>query len=79
MTAMDFWLLLCQLFVALATLEYAVLLAMKFGRQNLVGNKNHHHQSAADEKCRRLDRYSLRLFFAIHSLSVAIYFLVIYS
>ena len=77
---MDFWLILCQLFVGLATLEYAVLLGIKFGRHNRVGNKNHHHQqSTVDEKCRRIDHYSLRLFFAIHSLSVTIYFLVIYS
>ena len=77
---MDYWLILCQMFVGLAMLEYAVLLGIKFGRNNRVGNKNHHHpQSAVDEKCRRIDHYSLRLFFAIHSLSVAIYFLVIYS
>ena len=31
MTAMDAWLLMCMLFVALATFEYAILLAMRFG------------------------------------------------
>ena len=31
MTAMDIWLLLCMVFVALATFEYAIMLAMRFG------------------------------------------------
>ena len=80
LTAMDSWLLLCQLFVALATFEYAVLLGVKFGRQDKarVGEKNH-CQKMADEKCRKIDRYALRLFFGLHTLAVAVYFFVIYS
>ena len=33
---MDTWLLLCMLFVAMATFEYAILLGITFGRQNRV-------------------------------------------
>ena len=77
---MDSWLLLCQLFVALATLEYAVLLGIKFGRQDRVrvGEKNH-CQQMVDEMCRKIDRYSLRLFFGTHILAVAVYFFIIYA
>ena len=33
LTALDIWLLLCMLFVAMATFEYATLLGIKFGKQ----------------------------------------------
>ena len=77
---MDYWLLLCQMFVALATFEYAILLGIKFGRQDKVGvEEKNRYQNMADEKCRKIDRFSLRMFFGIHTLTVAVYFFVIYS
>ena len=77
---MDTWLLLCHLFVALATFEYAILLGIKYGRQDKVrvGEKNH-HRTTADERCQKIDRYALRLFFGLHTLAVAVYFFVIYA
>ena len=76
MTAMDIWLLICLLFVALVMLEYAILLAVRFGK----GRKIHVKKVAKENKeneCNTMDRISLRLFMGIYVLTVGSYFYVI--
>ena len=69
---MDVWLLLCILFVALATFEYAILLSIRFGK----GKKRNEKGSREDkqEKCYKVDKMSLRMFVGIYILTVATYF-----
>merc|ERR1711879_896137 len=82
LTAMDVWLLLCKLFVALALLEYSVLLAILFGKQSkiaadgMMGNKNH---VLAETKCHKIDRYALRAFLALFVFTMGTYFSIICS
>ena len=73
MTALDIWLLLSMIFVALATFEYAVLLAIKFGKQS-EGSKKDVDGRKRNEKCRKIDRYALRVFTAAYGVSVFTYF-----
>ena len=72
-TAQDIWLLLSMIFVALATFEYAVLLAIKFGKQS-EGSKKDVGGKKRNEKCCKIDRYALRVFTAAYSVSVFTYF-----
>ena len=78
---MDLWLLLCMGFVALALFEYAVLLTIRFGKQHKItadkrGNKS---DVVAENRCRKIDRYALRAFLTLFSLSVGTYFYNIHS
>ena len=78
MTAMDFWFLLCMMFVALAMFEYAVLLAIKYGKQNkkFVGKRQMVSDESADAKCHKIDFYALRVFFGVYALAAGTYFIV---
>ena len=78
MTALDIWLLLSMIFVALATFEYAVLLAIKFGKQR-VGSKKDVVGKNRDEKCRQIDGYALRVFIVAYGVSVLTYFYAVVS
>ena len=78
MTALDIWLLLSMIFVALATFEYAVLLAVKFGKQR-EGSKKDADGRKRDEKCRQIDRYALRVFIVVYGVSVLTYFYAVVS
>ena len=75
---MDIWLLLCMIFVALATLEYAVMLGIRFGK-----NKKTNPRGAAsgkkDDKCIDIDRVSLKMFMGIYVLTVGSYFYTVTS
>ena len=76
MTAMDIWLLICLLFVALVTLEYAILLAARFGK----GRRIHVTKVAKESKeneCNKMDRISLKLFMGIYALTMGSYFYVV--
>ena len=72
---MDVWLLLCVLFVALATFEYAILLSIRFGK----GKKRNVKASreGKQEKCYKMDNMSLRMFVGIYILAVATYFYLV--
>ena len=64
-----------MMFVAMAMFEYAILLAIKFGKQNKISaEKNLKEDKMAAEKCRRIDLYALRTFIGVHVLTVGTYF-----
>ena len=74
-TALDTWLLICMIFVALAMFEYAILLAIKFGKQNKISSeKDPDDERKAAEKCRKIDLYVLRAFIGAHTVAVCTYF-----
>ena len=72
---MDVWMLLCILFVASALFEYAILLALRFGKQNKISAKTmgSEDEATAIEKCRRLDLYALRVFLVLYAVKVCAY------
>ena len=62
-------------FVAMAMFEYAILLAIKFGKQNKISSeKDPSEERKAAEKCRKIDLYVLRAFIAANSVTVCAYF-----
>ena len=79
-TALDIWLLICMLFVATATFEYAMLLLIRYGKRLKldVGTKGKKHGKAAATIV-KVDRYALRAFIGIYVLTVGIYFYIVYS
>ena len=70
---MDLWLLLCMMFVALATFEYAVMLAIRFGKRKKIHTVGDVVQKKED-KCYKMDRISLKIFLGIYILAVGSYF-----
>ena len=79
---MDMWLLLCMLFVALALFEYAIMLTIRFGKQdkNRSANKNGTIDDfVAEMKCRKIDRWALRAFLAAHVVTMGTYFYILQS
>ena len=76
MTAMDIWLLISLLFVAFVTLEYAILLAVRFGNGRRIHEKNVAKENNGIE-CNKMDRISLKLFTGIYILTVGSYFYVV--
>ena len=73
MTALDIWLLMCLLFVALATFEYATLLAITFWITNKIGPMEG-VVDGKDKICQNIDRIALTMFSIIYVLSVISYF-----
>ena len=79
---LDIWLLLCIIFVALALFEYGILLALRFGKQhtkildNMIGN---YSEPNAVAKCRKIDRYALKIFMTAHVMIVCTYIGIVYS
>ena len=69
-----------MLFVGLAIFEYAVCLAIRFGKQNQIRDeKRVTYYKTAENICRAIDRYALRVFIGVYTMSVAIYFYALYS
>ena len=70
---MDIWLLLCMLFVGSAIFEYAVMLAIRFGKQkkNLIEKGDKENR---EELCNKVDGISLWLFMGIYVVAVGFYF-----
>ena len=68
---MDIWLLLCMLFVALTILEYAVMLAIRFGKQKRDARENQ------EDKCNYIDRLALWIVMGIYILTVGAYFIAL--
>ena len=74
MTALDIWLLLSMIFVALATFEYSVLLAIKFAKQSEVHpSKKEMDAKNRNDTCRKIDKYSLRIFLVVYFISIFAY------
>ena len=64
-----------MIFVALAMFEYAILLVIKFGKQNKISaEKDPNEERKATEKCRRIDLYILRAFLGAYILTICTYF-----
>ena len=64
-----------MMFVAMAMFEYAILLVIKFGKQNKISaDKDPREEKKAAEKCRKIDLYVLRAFVGVHALTVFTYF-----
>ena len=68
---MDVWLLMCMLIVGLAIFEYAICLAIFFGKQrkNKINTKDQEDDATL---CRKIDLYSLRSFIIAYNLSVVV-------
>ena len=80
MTYLDIWLLQCMLFVGLTIFEYALCLAIRFGKQNQIGaEKRSIYYMKSEDKCRGIDRYALRVFIGVYVMSVATYFYALNS
>ena len=66
-----------MLHVAMAMFEYAILLTIKFGKQNKISaEKDIGEEENAAKKCRKMDLYALRVFMACFSLTVGTYFFI---
>ena len=74
-TAMDIWLLLSMMFVAAATFEYAVLLAILFGKSGRVNGEKGESRKE-EKKCKRVDRRALKMFLGTYILAVTTYFFI---
>ena len=64
---MDIWMLICVLFVATATLEYASLLAIKFVIKGM-------NQQKVEIRCCKIDRYAMLIFIGAYALTFGAYF-----
>ena len=72
---MDVWMFICMLFVAMAKFEYALQLKIRFGTLNKISsNKGKEGNEKTEEKCRRIDKYALRIFLSIYILTLGVYF-----
>ena len=75
---MDIWLLMCLLFVALATFEYAILLKMTFWKTRKVMTMGDSvDEEKRDKICHSIDCLALPIFSFIYTLSVISYFTVL--
>ena len=69
-----------MLFVAFATFEYAILLAIRYGKQhNKTKGAKAGDNRKGGEKCHKIDRLALRAFIAIYVIVVVAYFCNWYS
>ena len=69
MTALDIWLLMCMLFVATATFEYAMLLLIRYGKRPKLDVG----------KVEKVDGYAIMAFMGIYVLADSTYFYIVYS
>ena len=72
---MDIWLLLSMMFVASAIFEYAVLLAINFGKNGKISGENN-AQKNEEQKCCKVDRISLKMFIGTYIFAAVTYFFV---
>ena len=79
MTALDIWLLMCMIFVALATFEYAILLKIKFGIENGKNGDKEIDMKKRDEQCRKMDHYALIMFLVAYGITVFTYIYAVSS
>ena len=75
MTSLDIWMLICMIFVAAAQFEYAVQLKIRFGNMTKTGtNVGKGGNTRAEEKCRKVDSYALKIFLVAYIIIVGGYF-----
>ena len=70
MTALDKWLLLSMLTVVMATFEYGVLLAIRFGGKDRINNRKRNIEG----KCNKIDHCAFMLFITIYTIATGTYF-----
>ena len=77
-TAMDVWMFLCMIFVAMAMFEYAMQLKLHFGGGSIkIGNIDAKQNKIKSEKiCCRNDRYALVIFLVAYISTVSTYFYI---
>ena len=64
-----------MLYIAFAMFEYAILLAINFGKQNKIAPcMSPGEEEMQQEKCHRIDRYALRGFVLAYALTISTYF-----
>lgn len=65
----------CIIFVASALFEYAVLVTIRFGKQNKVNDSmiGLDDEEEAIGKCRKIDLYALRVFIILYALVICGY------
>ena len=78
MTALDIWILLCMLFVATATFEYAMLLIIRY-RKPMDKRKTGDMYDKIEATIEKADRCAFRAFMAIYVLTDVIYFSIVHS
>ena len=72
--------LACMFMVAMALFEYAILLAIRFGKLKKVNvSRMGENDALLEERCRRIDRHAFRMFLAISAIKMGIYFFTIHS
>ena len=72
---MDNWMLICMAFVALAQFEYAIQLYIRFGNASMISTVGEKQRTAKSEgKCRKIDRYAMRIFLVVYIITVAAYY-----
>ena len=72
---MDIWMFICMIFVALAKIEYAVQLKVKFGEATKIGNVDTKELKRKSEKrYQQIDRYALVTFLVAYIMTVGFYF-----
>ena len=74
---MDIWLLLCMVYVTLATFQYALLIAIRFNKGRKIREVDRMWDATNDkvEKCNKIDRVSLILFVGSYLVTVVMYFI----
>ena len=68
-----------MLCVGVATFEYGILLAIRFGKKNKVSTGTKDFQKRVEDECYKIDRCALGVFMTVKLLSWATYTYVINS
>lgn len=68
-----------MIFVAFALFEYAILLTIRFGKQNkvhgsMIGIKD---ETTVVGKCRKIDLYAMRVFMVLHAVVIVAYISIV--
>ena len=65
--------------VALAMIEYAILLTIRYGKLSKVDvNGQGKDKTEREKKCKKIDRYAIILFMAINLVTIVTYFYIYY-
>ena len=75
MTAMDIWMFICMIFVALTKFEYAMQLKIRFGTVSKISTPaDKRSMTKTVENSRKIDRIALIIFFVVYIMTVVGYF-----
>ena len=72
MTAMDIWMFICMIFVALTKFEYAMQLKIRYGTVSKVSTPG--DKESQSRTGRKIDHFALRIFFVVYIMTVGGYF-----